>query len=218
MRMKSVFAVGLMAGIVLLGTGCPQWVFFQDRALESAIRAELQMPFGVLTTEDLKGVSDLDARNLAIRDLSGIENCANLARLNLDTNEISDLSSLEQLGLAQQYLSSEGEGEGEGEGPKPQSPLVYLNLDNNQITDVSALAGLLNLEGLSLAGNLIVDIAPLVTNARNGGLGSGDYVVIDLTALHDGAANTDLKELENLGVTVITDGSSTATTGTGTGG
>ena len=161
------------------------------------MRNSLNKPFGLLTTADLLNVRVLDGRALGIKDLRGLEYCQNLAWLDLDTNKITDLSPLGQLGRPANPFDS---------------PLVYLNLDDNEITDISALAGLLNLQGISLFGNQIADIGPLVVNATNMGLGYGDYVILNSATLNDLAISVDIPTLLTFGVNVIT--AQSTTTGT----
>ena len=117
-----------------------------------------------------------------------MEYCENLAWLDLDTNKISDLGPLEQLGRPESPFSS---------------PLVYLNLDSNWITDISALAGLLNLQGVSLFNNQIMDVGALVVNATNGGLGEGDYVILEVATMSEQAISVDIPKLMSFGVNVI---------------
>jgi len=188
MNMKPMLLVGI--ALVTAGTliGCPMPVTIPDDALESAIRAELGKPFGVLTEMDLLEVRALDARSLNIRDLSGLEYCTNLSWLDLDTNNISDIGPIEQLGRPESPFDS---------------PLVYANLDSNQISDLTPLAGLLNLAGVSLFDNQVADIGPLVTNAQNGGLGEGDWVVLDSATLNEDALNVDVPLLQSYGVRVV---------------
>jgi hypothetical protein len=173
-------------------------VFIPDQALESALRANIGKPFGFLTENDLLGVVSLDARNLKIRSIEGIQYCLNLAWLDLDTNAISDITPLAQLGRRENPFDS---------------PLTYLNLDGNQISDIGPLTGLLNLQGLSLFGNQVADIGPLVANALNGGLGEGDYVVLDASTLNDQAINVDIPTLQSNGVNVVAATVAAAATG-----
>lgn len=182
-----VTCLGLVAVVGFL-SGCPAPVFFRDQALESAIRAELHMPFGILTDTDLLGVVALDARGLNIRDLTGIEHCQNLQWLDLQANAISNLKPLEQLGRPESPFDS---------------PLVYLNLNSNDITDITPLVGLMNLQGLLLFDNQVADIQALVTNAEFGGLGEGDYVVLDFATLNEKALTIDIPKLESYGVNVV---------------
>ena len=97
--MKQAKLVGLLVllvGCASVFSGCPPEtiVVFADTGLENAIRAELGLPFGFLTQANLLELRELDARALAIRDLSGIEYCTNLTSLDLDANEISDITPL----------------------------------------------------------------------------------------------------------------------------
>lgn len=177
----------LLVFVAVFAAGCPTLVFLPDKALESAIRAEIGKPFGILTEADLLQVYELDGRNLGIRDLSGLELCRNLAWLDLDTNKINNLRPLEQLGRPEDPFDS---------------PLVYLNLDDNEISDIQPLSGLLNLQMVSLFNNQVADIGALVTNAENGGLGAGDSVVLDANTLNDKALNVDIPTLESYGVNV----------------
>lgn len=178
-------AVGL---ILVVLSGCPGTVFIGDRALESAIRAELRKPFGLLTEGDLLNVEALDARELNIRDLSGLEYCLNLQWLDLQGNKISNLKPLEQLGRPTSPFDS---------------PLVYLNLNSNLVSDISPLVGLMNLQNLLLFDNPVPNIQALVTNAQYGGLGEGDTVVLDYNHLSTDAITVDIPLLESYGVRVL---------------
>jgi internalin A len=185
MRLNRVWCLVLLTCVICCTPGCPRLVFFPDEGLETAIRVEISKPLGFLTEADLAGITDLDARNYGIRNISGIEFCKNLAWLDLDTNQISDLRPLEQLG-------------------RPESPfdstLVYLNLDSNEITDVTPLAGLLNLKELSLFNNQVANIKPIVTNVEAGG--ALESLILDNATLGDEALNVDVPTLEALGVQV----------------
>lgn len=185
--MRHVGFLVLLVSIAVLAVGCPEIVVIPDNALDSAIRAEIGKPFGLLTRGDLLEVRSIDGRSLGIKDLSGIEYCSNLEWLDLDTNNISNLKPLEQLGRPESPFDS---------------PLGYLNLDSNAITDITPLAGLLNLYQLSLFKNQVADIGPLVTNARAGGLGPGDSVILDLATLNEQALTVDVPTLVSLGVNV----------------
>jgi hypothetical protein len=174
----------LLACVIVFAGGC-LLVFLPDEGLETAVRATLSKPLGLLTAADLAKITELDARNYGIRSLSGIEYCKNLSWLDLDTNRISNLKPLEQLG-------------------RPESPfdstLVYLNLDNNEITDITPLSGLLNLKELSLFDNQVADIGALVTNVEAGG--ALESVIVDGTTLSAEAINIDIPLLESYGVNV----------------
>ena len=91
-----------------------------------------------ITTADMKRLTDLEAPNANITDLTGLEHATNLTLLDLDNNSISDISPL--TGLTQ---------------------LTVLFLGNNSISDISPLTGLTNLKTLVLENNSISDISSL---------------------------------------------------------
>ena len=61
---------------------------FKSWNLEYAIRQKLGITAGLLTKEDLEKLTNLDASNKKTSDLTGLEYCVNLTKLNLRTNEI----------------------------------------------------------------------------------------------------------------------------------
>jgi hypothetical protein len=178
-----MLCAGILAAVALSTLGCPATddiVIFHDANLERAVRQELGQPFGLLSRQSLLNVRTLDAKNLGIQDLTGIENCLNLEWLDLDTNRISDITPLAGL-----------------------TSLMSLNLDSNDVFDIAPLAGLLNLDSLSLFDNQVGDIHPLLTNAANGGLGAGDVVILDKVTLSTTALNVDVPQLQASGVNVV---------------
>ncbi len=185
MKLNRVRYLALLALVVVCVVGCPRLVSITDDGLEKAIRNEINKPLGFLTEDDLAKVLQLDARSYGIRNLSGIEYCKNLAWLDLDTNEISNLKLLEQLGRPENPFDS---------------PLVYLNLDSNQITDITALSGLLNLKQLSLFNNQVSDIGALVTNVEAGG--ALESLIVDANTLSENAINVEIPLLVSYGVVV----------------
>lgn len=68
-----------------------------DSALESAIRNTLGKPTGEITSAEMESLTSLDAEELNITDLSGLETAVNLKRLRLRRNQISDISALSGL-------------------------------------------------------------------------------------------------------------------------
>jgi Leucine-rich repeat (LRR) protein len=173
----------LLAGVATVLSGCPtpdQIVIITDQNLDKAVRSALGQPFGFLTKASMLDLITLDAKQLGIRNLKGLENATNLTWLDLDTNNITDITPLTGL-----------------------TNLQVLNLDANQLFDITPLAGLFNLDSLSLFGNQIGDIAPLVTNAVNNGLGPGDEVVLDSSTLNDYALSVEVPALQAKGVNVV---------------
>jgi Leucine-rich repeat (LRR) protein len=112
---------------------------FADTSLETAVRAALGKPQGLLTGADLLSLKELDASGRGIADLEGIEQLDSLTSLVLADNQVADLSPL--AGLKQ---------------------LRFLDLDNNKVSDISSLAGLGQLESAILSRNEIRDFSPLL--------------------------------------------------------
>jgi len=157
-------------------------ISFSDPNLETAIREALNKPEGEITRADLLKLTELDASNRGITDLSGIENCLNLRVLRLGNNRISDitplasLTGLKSLDLSMNLITNIGplknlanlEDLGLGSNRirdlTPISGLTKLrnlNLWANEICDITPLSGLKNLKALTLNGNQIRDLSPL---------------------------------------------------------
>ena len=130
--------IAVFAGINIVYAQEPHWM--PDPALREAIREKLRIPADSPLTQAYmqEHLSNLEARNKGIVDLTGLELATDLQVLGLVRNKIRDLSPLSGL-----------------------TGLGYLVLDDNQISDISPLSGLVNLDVLSLANNPIKDISPL---------------------------------------------------------
>jgi len=144
----------------ILLTGCPltlvTGVTIPDEALESAIRAELNQPFGPLLEADLLTIRELEASDLNIRDLEGIQFVGNLITLDLSNNDIKSITELSGLGAT----------------------LRSLDLGRNEIDDITPLAGLFALNFLNLDLNPILDWSPLVNNVSSGGFFEGGVIIV----------------------------------------
>ena len=195
---KPVILAAMICLMIVAGVGCPKVVSIKDEALASAIKAELGKPFSLLLTDaDLAQIKSLDASNLNIKYLSGLEYCKNLAWLDLHGNVISDLTPLSELGRPTSPL---------------ESPLQFLDISGNDVMDITPLAGVLNLRVLAITGNPIKDLSPLVTNSRNGGLGEGDTVMLDSDTLATESLERDIPALQALRVNIVTSETSSGTT------
>jgi len=119
-------------------------VLFKDINLDKAIRDALGIPIELLKKEDLAKLTELEytgfklAENERIADLTGLEFCSQLIRLNLEGNQIDDIGALADL-----------------------TNLVHLSVIYNQISDLSPLSNLSQLTRLELDANEIFDISPL---------------------------------------------------------
>jgi len=147
-------------------------VNFPDENLEQAIRDAIDKPSGEIYPSDLEGLTELNAENNGIENLSGIEYCKDLTHLDLgeyeSSNKIKDISPLAnltrliRLDLKYQNVSNLG----------PISNLTKLErlyLRGNDITNIDQLSELINLTHLNLAENQITNISSLsnLTNLRD---------------------------------------------------
>ena len=143
-----------------------QQVSIPDANLKAAIQAKIG---NTLTTETMLKLTTLEADNLGVRDLTGLEHAKNLTELDLWGSSITDISSL--AGLTQ---------------------LERLELSGSSITDISPLAGLTQLEGLNLISNNVSDISAL------SGLTQLETLDLDYTSITNISALSGLTQLRNL--------------------
>jgi Leucine-rich repeat (LRR) protein len=193
-RLATLLLPALILGSAISLVGCPagtgNFVFFQDAALDSAVRAAVGKPLGLLTQADALSVTEVDASGLNIQTLDGIEALRNLTVLDLRSNNVRSITPLENL-----------------------VNLRVLNIGDNNVAQITAVSGLFLLEELTLSGGQmdIVDWSPLSANATNGGLGAGDVVVLPTNTTLDSEGNvldyweSDYLTLLNQGVSVIFD-------------
>lgn len=127
---------------------------FKDVVIEQIIRDALTQPEGDFTKDKLATIINIpidttvpDHQALtpyeSIYDLTGLQYCTNLERVNLFQNgfrsPISDLSPIKDL-----------------------TKISYINVANNRVSDLSPLSNLSNLEYLHVGWNIgISDISPL---------------------------------------------------------
>ena len=134
-------------------------------------------PFGgnISLLSNLVNLTYLNLEVNQVRDLSPLANLTSLTHLNLHINQISDISPLSNL-----------------------VNLTYLSLGENQITNLRTLSNLTNLESLHLSGNPIINISSLsgLTNLTELYLSSNRHrdEIRDITPLYS------LTSLEELGL------------------
>jgi hypothetical protein len=132
---------------------------------------------------------DLDSNNIS--DISPLSGLTNLTNLSLYTNNISDISplsgltNLTNLSLYTNNISDISPLSG-------LTNLTYLRAEANNISDLSALSALTNLTDLSLWGNNISDISPLSGLSNLTWLGLGANNISDISPL---SGLTNLTEL-----------------------
>ncbi len=94
---QNVFASERGCLIDLPGQNPNQTVNIPDNNLQSVIRDILEKPSGDIMQDDMKMILSLNAPNMNITSLEGLQHCTNLTCLMLNNNNISDLSPLQNL-------------------------------------------------------------------------------------------------------------------------
>ena len=143
-------------------------VFIPDTALRTYIEEVLKKsPGETISQADMDTLQRLDLRgDFDLRDHSGIENligletAKNLEQLQLNFNQVSDLTPLAKL-----------------------AKLRWLDLSGNQVSDLTPLAKLAELEQLQLNFNQVSDLTPLAKLAKLRVLDLASNQVSDLTPL-----------------------------------
>jgi Leucine-rich repeat (LRR) protein len=139
-RMKQILLI--LAVVAVVGCGTTSSVIPNSHgakaAIEGAIRKAAGKPEGELRREDLEKITKLNIDGQQISDISRLKDLKQLQVLNLDRNRIRNLSPLKDL-----------------------KQLWSLVAGTNQIRDVSALKGMKKLRELKLHGNQIRDLTPL---------------------------------------------------------
>ena len=173
----------IVLGIVS-GVTSAQEAWMPDANLRQAVREALELPDDTpLTQLIMNQLTELNAADSQIIDLTGLEHAMNLTWLNLGVNEIRDISPLaglihlEALWIYVNPLSD----------ITPLASLVNLKtLDAGvcQIADIQPLANLRNLEILRLDDNgLIEDVRPLSNLIRLTELGLTGNRIADIQPL-----------------------------------
>ncbi len=218
--------IGVLSSMFLMGQA--SWlpcepVYFPDPNLELKVREALFEFSGDICSPILAPLN-LNASFSGISDLSGLEHWAALTGLDLQGNEVSDitpltglvnltyylllhsnqvsdisslagLTNLTQLGFSSNQVSDISPVAG-------LTSLTELQFSNNQVTDISPVAGLTSLNWLILSSNQVSDILPIVNNT---GIDSGDYVYLEGNPLSTPSCTVYIPELESRGVTVYHD-------------
>ena len=184
--MKPIYMVCLV--LILFGVassvGIAQEEWMPDVNLRQAVRESLELPDGVLLTQlGMKRLTELDASESQITDVTGLEHATNVTWLEIGVNEIRDISPLaglihlEALYIFVNPLSD----------ISPLANLVNLktlDLGVCQIANIRPLANLRNLEILRLDNNgLIEDIAPLSSLVMLTELGLTENRIADISSL-----------------------------------
>lgn len=135
-------------------------VSFNSPNLEKAVREQLNILAGNITSSDMEKITSLTISSSNINDLKGLEYCINLKSLNLPECNIADISRLKNL-----------------------RNLENVNLDNNKISDLTPLNNIYSIKSLSLNDNCILDIKPIESLINIGVLSIDNNVIRDLYSL-----------------------------------
>ena len=171
-------------------------------AIKKSIGKEL---LSILTLEDMQRLTSLNAHNMDIEDLTGLEVAINLQEIEMGINpllkDISPLSGLIRLqrvivdGTSISDISPLSElvnltdfrvNESLVSDITPLSnlrKLTYINLSNTHVRDITPLSGLTKLTELYLDNNAITDISPLAELTRLRTLGLSGNNISDVSPL-----------------------------------
>ena len=111
---------------------CP----IKNLALAKKVAAQLNLGVQELSIEALNRLEDLDASDLGLGNLDGLQHCRNLTILSLQDNSITDIAPLAGL-----------------------TSLETLSLNGNPIADLSAIKSLRELRNLYLGKTLVSDLS-----------------------------------------------------------
>ncbi|HSU57203.1 MAG TPA: hypothetical protein VLT36_24395, partial [Candidatus Dormibacteraeota bacterium] len=81
-----------LLGLTCFLTSAPAQVVIPDPGLDAALRQALQKPTGPLSAQDLLSLTNLDASQRNITNLTGLETARNLITLSLQTNRLALLT------------------------------------------------------------------------------------------------------------------------------
>ena len=191
------FCIACLCVFVILGIASgftsAQEDWMPDPNLRQVIRQALGLSDDTLfTQQDMKALTQLNAGNRQITNLTGVEHATNLTWLELGVNEIRDISPLARLVHLEALLIFVNP----LSDITPLANLVNLktlDLGVCQITNIRPLANLRNLEILRLDDNgRIEDITPLSNLIRLTELGLTGNRIADISSL------ANLKKLEIL--------------------
>jgi internalin A len=168
LRLENSLRSGLsaMIAIVSMAAQFPNcWAedVFPDKNLEAAVRREVfekRNNTEPITAEDVKNISQVVGKGKGIKSLEGLQHCKAMMKLDLENNEIVDLTPIKELKLLQSIDLSTNK----IESLEPISLLInsqYLQLSKNAIADVTPLKDMSNLRSLYLADNKIKSLEPL---------------------------------------------------------
>ena len=155
-----IFAI-VGAGLLSPYNASAQTVNIPDANLRAAIAEALgKAPRDTITQADMATLTHLEAHDVGIRNLKGLEFATRLREIRCNNNLVADLSPLSGL-----------------------TALSVVEFRHNLITDLSPVAGLIHLTWLIVPYNLIADLSPVKGLVSLHGLDIGGNVITDYSAL-----------------------------------
>ena len=165
MNITNTLCQRLVLSLAIVVSSSSLWAqdLFPDKALEAAVRAEVfakrynQDP---LTIDDVKTISQVVGKGKGITNLEGLQHCAAVMLIDLENNQIADLTPIKDLKLVQSLTLA---------GNKIESiaplenfvKLQYLDVSRNAIKDIAPIAKMENMRSLYLSQNQIESITPV---------------------------------------------------------
>ena len=173
-------------------------VVIPDAKLAAAVRKALGLGSNAaITKQRIQGLTELDARDSQIKNLTGLEHATQLTYLFLYNNQISDVSPLRGLTQLRDLVLDDNQ----ISNVRPLSglkQLELLHLCGNQINNsgVQLLSNLTQLKWLALCGNQISNITPLAKLTKLEGLWIDGNKIRDVSPL-TGLVNLETLHLRN---------------------
>ena len=166
---------------------------FGDAALRSAVESRLGKESGApITAEEMASLRSLDAGNMDVRNLEGIELAVNLESLYVGRNAITNVAPLSAMTKLRE-LRLNGNSVDDIGPLAGLARLASLSLGGNRIADLSALSAMTELRRLSLSHNAIDDIGPLEGLVELRDLSLQSNTIADVNAL---SAMEELRDLD----------------------
>ena len=170
-----------------------QVIHIPDPGLRSEIQRRLNLPDGQpLTREAIHQLTYLDADDLGITNLSGLEYAINLEGLELSGNALTDISPIAFLSQLRRLILV-------GNNIEDVTPLANLrrlrelNLRGNPLSNLRPLANLTKLEYLDLGWCRIEDVRPLANLINLKSLQLNDNRIVDPSPLKNLVELTELE-------------------------
>lgn len=159
-------------------------VEFENSALHESVKDRLGIHLRDATIADMKDLRYINANDINIDSLKGLEAATNLQSLNAYYNNLSDISILSHFPELSE-LDLDGNNITDITVLKDLYNLNHLDLTENEISSIDALSSLINLEYLSLSYNDISKLDALENLISLYNLSLSGNNVTDISALQD---------------------------------